>query len=79
VVPAAELGTRTAALAQRLAQGPAQAYAAAKRLLGRSIGSSFESQLQAECDSFAGCTATEDFVEGVTAFVAKRPPRFKGR
>lgn len=79
VVPAAELGPRTAALASRLAQGPAEAYAAAKRLLNRSLGSSLEAQLQAEAENFAGCTATDDFVEGVDAFIAKRPPRFKGK
>ena len=79
VVPAAELPARTAALAQRLAQGPAQAYAGTKRLLQRSLGAAIESQLQAEMESFARCSATEDFVEGVNAFVAKRAPRFAGR
>jgi 2-(1,2-epoxy-1,2-dihydrophenyl)acetyl-CoA isomerase len=79
VVPAAELGERTAALARRLASGPAQAYAGTKRLLSQSLGSSLEAQLQAECESFARCAGTEDFVEGVAAFIAKRPPKFQGR
>jgi len=55
VVPSAELADRTAALAKRLATGPAQAYAGTKRLLARSLGSSLESQLQAEAESFAAC------------------------
>ncbi|HXA70372.1 MAG TPA: enoyl-CoA hydratase-related protein [Stellaceae bacterium] len=79
VVPAAELGERTAALARRLASGPAEAYAGTKRLLSQSLGSSIETQLQAEAESFARCTGTEDFVEGVSAFIAKRPPKFQGR
>lgn len=79
VVPAAELGDRTAALTHRLANGPAKAYAGTKRLLERSLGSSIESQLQAEAESFAACAGTEDFVEGVAAFIGKRPPKFQGR
>src|SRR6516225_9510982 len=73
----AELGDRTTALARRLASGPAQAYAHTKRLLNQSLGSSLETQLQAECESFARCASTEDFAEGVAAFIAKRPPKFQ--
>ena len=79
VVPAAELGDRTAVLARRLASGPVEAYAGTKRLLNQSLGSSLETQLQAEAETFARCTGTEDFVEGVAAFIAKRPPKFQGR
>jgi 2-(1,2-epoxy-1,2-dihydrophenyl)acetyl-CoA isomerase len=79
VVPAAALAERTAALAARLAQGPAAAIAATKRLLSRSLDNALDTQLQAEAEAFSGCTATADFTEGVTAFVAKRPPRFTGR
>jgi 2-(1,2-epoxy-1,2-dihydrophenyl)acetyl-CoA isomerase len=79
VVPAAELPERTAALARRLASGPAEAYVGTKRLLQQSLGTSLESQLQAEAENFARCTGTEDFVEGVAAFIAKRPPKFQGR
>ena len=79
VVPAAELGERTTQLARRLATGPAEAYAGTKRLLSQSLGSSIETQLQAEAESFARCSGTEDFVEGIAAFIAKRPPKFQGR
>jgi len=79
VVPPADLPERTAALARRLASGPAHAYAATKRLLSQSLGSSIETQLQSEAENFAGCTRTEDFVEGVAAFIQKRPPRFHGQ
>jgi len=79
VVPSAELGERTAALAKRLAAGPTNAYAGTKRLLARSLGSSLENQLQTEAESFAACAGTEDFAEGVAAFIAKRPPQFTGK
>ncbi|HLJ19476.1 MAG TPA: enoyl-CoA hydratase-related protein, partial [Stellaceae bacterium] len=79
VVPTAELSERTMELAHRLAAGPAQAYAGTKRLLGQSLASSLETQLQAEAESFARCAGTEDFVEGVAAFIGKRPPKFSGR
>jgi 2-(1,2-epoxy-1,2-dihydrophenyl)acetyl-CoA isomerase len=76
VVPAAELEATTAALAAQLAQGPRAAYAATKRLLQASSTASLPEQLVAEAEAFAGCAATEDFAEGVAAFVGKRPPRF---
>jgi 2-(1,2-epoxy-1,2-dihydrophenyl)acetyl-CoA isomerase len=79
VAPAAELERQAASLAARLAAGPAAAYAATKRLLQQSSTTSFESQLQAETEAFAGCAATDDFAEGVRAFVEKRPPRFGGK
>ena len=35
-------------------------------------------QLRAEAQSFARCSATADFAEGVTAFIEKRKPSFNG-
>ena len=78
VVPAAELEAATTALAERLAAGPTHAYGNTKRLLNRALASTLESQLQAEAESFADCAATDDFTEGVRAFVEKRKPRFTG-
>ncbi|HWK43239.1 MAG TPA: enoyl-CoA hydratase [Stellaceae bacterium] len=78
VVPTAELETATTALAERLAKGPALAYAGTKRLLQAASTRSLEAQLQAEAESFSACAASEDFKEGVTAFLAKRAPTFTG-
>jgi 2-(1,2-epoxy-1,2-dihydrophenyl)acetyl-CoA isomerase len=40
------------------------------------MGRTLSEQLQAEAVSFGECTGTADFVEGITAFLAKRPPQF---
>ena len=79
VVPAAQLAQETQSLARRLAAGPTFAYAETKRLLEAAAENSLEAQLDAEAEAFARCAATEDMREGVTAFVEKRKPEFKGR
>lgn len=76
VVPRAELDAATAALARAIATGPAQALRNTKRLVRESIGRTLSEQLQAEAVSFSECTANADFVEGITAFLAKRAPQF---
>ena len=78
VVPAAVLDAEAAALAARLAAGPTYAYGRTKRLLQATIGDAFDAQLRRETQSFAACGATEDFAEGVRAFLEKRKPVFTG-
>jgi 2-(1,2-epoxy-1,2-dihydrophenyl)acetyl-CoA isomerase len=78
VVPAAELDAQSLAMAQRLARGPAQAIAQLKRLVRTSFEHDLRGQLDAERTAFLGCAATDDFSEGVAAFMAKRAPRFGG-
>jgi 2-(1,2-epoxy-1,2-dihydrophenyl)acetyl-CoA isomerase len=76
VVPEAELGAAVGKLAAALAGGPALALRNGKRLINQSLGHSLSMQLDAEATSFAACSATPDFVEGIGAFLDKRPPRF---
>ncbi len=76
VVPAADLDVATAAIVQALITGPAAAIASGKRLVNESLGRTLSEQLRAEAESFAQCAATTDFVEGIEAFLAKRPPQF---
>jgi 2-(1,2-epoxy-1,2-dihydrophenyl)acetyl-CoA isomerase len=76
VVPEAELEQATAALAAALAAGPRLATRNGKRLLRMSLSQPLSVQLDAEATSFGACAATDDFVEGVRAFLAKRVPRF---
>jgi len=78
VVPAADLDRAVAAVIAVLGAAPVTAVRNAKRLLRGSLDRSLSEQLQAEAASFAQCAATPDFVEGVSAFIAKRKPRFGG-
>ncbi|MDY7546888.1 enoyl-CoA hydratase-related protein [Glaciimonas sp. CA11.2] len=78
VVPAAALAAETEALAQRLASGPAFAFAKTKQLMRASFARTMEDQMLAERESFIACAKSADFVEGVSAFFDKRPPRFTG-
>lgn len=79
VVPAADLETATAALAQRLAAGPTVAYGAMKRLMRASMDRALPEQLAAEKDAFVHCAGTEDFRAGVEAFHQRQSPSFAGR
>jgi 2-(1,2-epoxy-1,2-dihydrophenyl)acetyl-CoA isomerase len=78
VVPRATLLDEARALVERLAAGPSRALAGAKALLEASTGERLDEQLRREAESFAACAATDDFIEGVRAFLAKRPPNFSG-
>lgn len=66
-------------LAARLAVGPTQALAFVRRLYWESPHNSFEQQIDLERHSQSQAGRTEDFIEGVTAFLQKRPAQFKGK
>ena len=78
VVGAGELAAETASIARRLAQGATAAFAEIKQLVNQSYDQTLAAQLNAEVEAFARCAGTRDFAEGVTAFVEKRKPNFKG-
>lgn len=79
VVAADDLEAESMALAERLAAGPTRAFAQTKALINQSFeAASFDDQLAAERDAFLRCAGTDDFREGVAAFVEKRKPDFTG-
>ncbi len=73
------LATRAADLAAELAALPTGAIGMTKRLLDRAGGSNLEDQLEWEAQLQTAATQSEDFREGVAAFLEKRTPLFKGR
>jgi 2-(1,2-epoxy-1,2-dihydrophenyl)acetyl-CoA isomerase len=79
VHPDKSLAEQSAALTARLAAGPTRAYAATKRELNSQLFSKMGEQLELEAKLQQEMAGTDDFVEGVSAFLAKRPARFSGR
>ena len=73
------LNAETLMLATRLSQGATQAYARAKLLINQSFETPIQQHLDDEIAQFAECAKTDDFKEGVTAFVEKRKPNFTGK
>jgi 2-(1,2-epoxy-1,2-dihydrophenyl)acetyl-CoA isomerase len=65
-------------LARRLAEGPALAYRLTKQAVAQSLTNDLSAQLDLEAKLQAEAGFSRDFIEGVTAFREKRPPRFEG-
>ena len=73
-----ELMSRVMEMAERLAQAPTAAIAQIKMLLEASAVNDYGGQLDLERKTQIESGKTKDFVEGVSAFLEKRPPRFVG-
>ena len=78
VVPADQLMAEAGLLASRLARSAPIALALAKRALNRSLETSLEQALEFEAELQAIAGRSKDYVEGVAAFVEKRPANFSG-
>jgi 2-(1,2-epoxy-1,2-dihydrophenyl)acetyl-CoA isomerase len=67
------------AVAGRLAEGPTKAYGYIKKAFGEAERNRLDEQLEYERFCQRTLCDTGDFMEGVVAFLEKRPARFKGR
>jgi 2-(1,2-epoxy-1,2-dihydrophenyl)acetyl-CoA isomerase len=79
VVEEVALAARVAELAAEMAAMPTCAIGMTKRLLDHAETATLEQQLEREAQLQSAATQSEDFREGVAAFLEKRPPRFAGR
>jgi 2-(1,2-epoxy-1,2-dihydrophenyl)acetyl-CoA isomerase len=66
-------------LAQRFAAGPTRGLAEIKRLIRASWSQSLDQALDAQRDAMRELGFSEDYREGVAAFMEKRKPNFTGR
>ncbi|NCT94674.1 MAG: 2-(1,2-epoxy-1,2-dihydrophenyl)acetyl-CoA isomerase [Chitinophagaceae bacterium] len=78
VLPDADFGAATRAMAMQLAAMPTRALAYIKHALNQSATNSLEAQLQLEDNYQQQAAATHDFKEGVQAFLEKRAAVFTG-
>ena len=79
VVVPAELDDAVAKLASRLSALPAQALSSMKHMLNTHAYAGLNEALDMEVHQQARLAKTDDFIEGVTAFIEKRKPVYIGR
>ena len=79
VVPADQLQAKTLEMANRIAEKSPIALQLAKEAVKLASKSNLDEGLRREVDLFALCFSTEDKNEGVSAFLEKRKPAFKGK
>jgi 2-(1,2-epoxy-1,2-dihydrophenyl)acetyl-CoA isomerase len=79
MVPDADFAAETGGLLERLAAGPTGSYAGTKRQLNRWLYQGVSEQLSFEAGIQQEMAESDDFVEGVAAFLEKRGASFGGR
>lgn len=76
---AEDFNSEVAALAEKLSKMPTKALGLTKRLLNESLTNDLTAQLEMESKLQIEAAQSDDYAEGVNAFVEKRKPIFKGK
>jgi len=79
VVPPAKLQESALELAKKLTSKSPIMLRLAKQAINRGLGMDLKSGLAEEVKAFRVCFTTQDFREGLTAFLEKRQPKFEGK
>ena len=77
VLPSEKLREEVQAYAAALARKPAEALAAIRTCITQGPDLQYDEALALEREAAVHLAGTQDFQEGVTAFLEKRPPRWK--
>lgn len=77
--PEATFATDAAAYVEAIAKGPPLAHRLIKRLVYAGLSGDLAAALDREAVGQMQCLGSKDFMEGVSAFLAKRPPAFTGQ
>lgn len=78
-IPEEEFESKVSQLANKLANMPTKGLSLTKQAFNQSFGNTLEEQLAVESRLQIEASETEDYTEGVSAFLEKRKPNFKGK
>lgn len=78
-IPDQDFATEVQAMARHFASAPTKGLAFTKQALHASAHNSLQQQLALECGMMSELGRSDDYREGVSAFMEKRAPQFKGR
>ena len=79
IIPLENFEEEVEALAVKLANMPTKALGMIKELFNKSMTNTLEEQLALESKLQIEAAQSEDYTEGVAAFIEKRKPNFKGK